>query len=58
MISALSRNVTHVRAEEFSDCRSYGAPEVLQRLVESSLNLPEVAAAVVAVVGGPVGGRC
>src|SRR5262249_31490808 len=24
MVSALSRNITHVRAEEFSDCRSYG----------------------------------
>ena len=30
MISALSRAVTHVRAEEFSDIRSYGAPEVVR----------------------------
>ena len=26
MFSALSRAVTHVRAEEFSDIRTYGAP--------------------------------
>ncbi len=30
MISALSRAVTHVRAEEFSDIRTYGAPEVVR----------------------------
>jgi hypothetical protein len=29
MISALSRAITHVRAEEFSDIRSYGAPAVV-----------------------------
>jgi len=29
VISALSRAVTHVRAEEFSDIRSYGAPQVV-----------------------------
>jgi hypothetical protein len=29
MISALSGAVTHVRAEEFSDIRTYGAPEVV-----------------------------
>ena len=33
MVSALSRNITHVRAEEFSDCRSYGAPEVLHDIM-------------------------
>ncbi len=29
VISALSRAITHVRAEEFSDIRSYGAPQVV-----------------------------
>jgi hypothetical protein len=29
-ISALSRNVRHVRAEEFSDIRSYAAPQVVR----------------------------
>ena len=30
MVSALSRAVTHVRAEEFSDIRTYGAPDVVR----------------------------
>jgi hypothetical protein len=30
MISALSREVTHVRAEEWSDIRTYGAPAVIR----------------------------
>ena len=29
MVSALSQSITHVRAEEFSDIRSYGAPSVV-----------------------------
>jgi hypothetical protein len=29
MISALSGSITHVRAEEFSDIRTYGAPDVV-----------------------------
>jgi hypothetical protein len=33
MISALSRAITHVRAEEFSDIRSYGAPEVISNIM-------------------------
>ncbi len=33
MVSALSRNVTHVRAEEFSDIRSYDAPQVVGDLM-------------------------
>jgi hypothetical protein len=33
MVSALSRAVTHVRAEEFSDIRSYGAPQVVGELM-------------------------
>ena len=30
MVSALSSNITHVRAEEFSDIRTYGAPDVIR----------------------------
>ena len=30
MVSALSGSITHVRAEEFSDIRTYGAPEVIR----------------------------
>jgi hypothetical protein len=33
MVSALSRAITHVRAEEFSDIRSYGAPQVVGDLM-------------------------
>jgi len=30
MVSALSASITHVRAEEFSDIRTYGAPDVIR----------------------------
>jgi hypothetical protein len=30
MLSALSGSITHVRAEEFSDIRTYGAPDVVR----------------------------
>jgi hypothetical protein len=30
MVSALSGSITHVRAEEFSDIRAYGAPDVVR----------------------------
>jgi hypothetical protein len=33
MISALSAGVTHVRAEEFSDIRTYGAPDVVRDIM-------------------------
>lgn len=33
MLSALSRNITHVRAEEFSDIRTYGAPYVVGEIM-------------------------
>ncbi len=33
MISALSASITHVRAEEFSDIRTYGAPEVVSDIM-------------------------
>jgi hypothetical protein len=33
MVSALSRAITHVRAEEFSDIRTYGAPHVVGEIM-------------------------
>ena len=33
MFSALSRAITHVRAEEFSDIRTYGAPVVISEVM-------------------------
>ncbi len=33
MVSALSARITHVRAEEFSDIRSYGAPDVVRHIM-------------------------
>jgi len=34
MVSALSAKITHVRAEEFSDIRSYGAPDVVRDIMK------------------------
>ena len=33
MVSALSASITHVRAEEFSDIRTYGAPAVISDIM-------------------------
>jgi len=33
VLSAFSREITHVKCEEFSDCRSYGASDVLQHIM-------------------------
>src|SRR5210317_2136583 len=33
MVSALSSAITHVRAEEFSDIRTYGAPDVISDIM-------------------------
>jgi hypothetical protein len=33
MVSALSQQITHVRAEEFSDIRTYGAPDVIRNIM-------------------------
>lgn len=33
MVSALSQRITHVRAEEFSDIRTYGAPDVIRNIM-------------------------
>lgn len=43
MVSALSRNITHVRAEEFSDIRTYGAPYVISEIMRFG-KTPEEAA--------------
>ena len=44
MVSAVSAAVTHVRAEEFSDIRTYGAPEVIRDIMGFG-GPPEVAMA-------------
>jgi len=44
MVSALSASITHVRAEEFSDIRTYGAPEVVGEIMLFG-KTPEEAAA-------------
>jgi hypothetical protein len=43
MVSALSGSITHVRAEEFSDIRTYGAPDVIRDWMLFGAT-PEVAA--------------
>jgi len=49
MVSALSSAITHVRAEEFSDIRTYGAPEVVGEIMlfgktpEQAANSPMLA---------------
>jgi hypothetical protein len=43
MVSALSRAITHVRAEEFSDIRTYGAPFVVGEIMRFG-KTPEEAA--------------
>jgi len=34
MVSALSHAITHVRAEEYSDIRTYGAPDVIRDIMQ------------------------
>jgi hypothetical protein len=53
MISALSRSIRHVRAEEFSDIRSYAAPNVVRDVMLFG-KPPEVAAKspMLAILGG------
>jgi hypothetical protein len=53
MISALSRSVTHVRAEEFSDIRTYGAPFVVGEIMRFGKTPEEAAASpMLDVMGG------
>jgi hypothetical protein len=44
MVSALTGSVTHVRAEEFSDIRSYGAPDVVRHIMLFGATPDEAAA--------------
>jgi hypothetical protein len=44
VISALSHAITHVRAEEFSDIRTYGAPDVVRDIMQFDAT-PEAAMA-------------
>jgi hypothetical protein len=53
MVSALSARVTHLRAEEFSDIRTYGAPDVIRHVMAFG-GTPEEALAspMAALLGG------
>jgi len=53
MVSALSRAITHVRAEEFSDIRTYGAPEVVGEVMLFGKSPEEASRSpMLAVLGG------
>lgn len=41
VLTSFSQNITHVSAEEFSDCRTYGAPDVLSELMMFGKTLEE-----------------
>ena len=53
MVSSVSARVTHVRAEEFSDIRTYGAPDVIRHVMAFG-GTPEEALAspMAALLGG------
>jgi hypothetical protein len=52
MVSALSNAVTHVRAEEFSDIRTYAAPEVVRDVMLFGKTPEEAAASIMTTVLG------
>lgn len=52
MISALSQSITHVRAEEFSDIRSYGAPRVISDIMGFGKTPDEAAASPMTAILG------
>ncbi len=52
MVSALSRAVTHVRAEEFSDIRTYGAPDVVRDVMLFGKRPEEARASIMTTVLG------
>jgi hypothetical protein len=52
MVSALSSKITHVRAEEFSDIRSYGAPEVVSAIMRFGATPEEAKASIMTEVLG------
>jgi hypothetical protein len=56
MISALSASITHVRAEEFSDIRTYNAPAVVSDIMLFGKSPEEAAASpMVGLLGGGFG---
>jgi 2,4-diaminopentanoate dehydrogenase len=56
VLSALSGSVTHVRAEEFSDIRTYGAPDVIRDWMLFGATPEEARASIMpAVLGGGFG---
>lgn len=56
VLSALSGSITHVRAEEFSDIRTYGAPDVIRDWMLFGATPEEATASVMpAVLGGGFG---
>jgi hypothetical protein len=52
MVSALSQSITHVRAEEFSDIRSYGAPAVVGEIMLFGKTPGEAAASMMPAILG------
>ena len=52
MVSALSQSITHVRAEEFSDIRSYGAPAVVGDIMLFGKTPEEAAASLMPAILG------
>jgi 2,4-diaminopentanoate dehydrogenase len=52
VVSALSQNITHVRAEEFSDIRSYGAPAVVGDIMLFGKTPEEAAASMMPAILG------
>jgi hypothetical protein len=52
MVSALSHAITHVRAEEFSDIRTYAAPEVVRDVMLFGKTPAEAAASIMTTVLG------
>ena len=52
MVSALSQSITHVRAEEFSDIRTYGAPGVVGDIMLFGKTPEEAAASMMPAILG------
>lgn len=52
MVSAVSARITHVRAEEFSDIRTYGAPDVVRDVMGFGLAPQEALASPMAALLG------
>jgi len=52
LVSSFSQAITHVRAEEFSDIRSYGAPDVVRDIMLFGSTPEEAAASIMPAVLG------